>query len=490
MPRIPGIDDGSEVYFGFTKHLPDFRSQERAVDPAAVSAIIGFDTADLDSPPDSPAILVRRARKHGGGELVPAFETAASLPLWMPPELHADAWKQAGRLAAADAIERPEAADALQSLAKGALRYARKYARRAKSVVHPCTTAEVIEATADVIDAAKEEAVASGEYEQAAELRQQYVAKRNVPVRRWRDARGMVHAPKPPKATCVEQDPGPRGGRIWDCGGGAKSKENGQGTDKAKKEPSESPKPENKATPSRGPEPEIDKAAKLTIAQANNLIQKTRENPTKEKVAALAVMLARLPKEQLRLLKRQQGVRADDNTKTGLANKIAKAATIRLTQREHWMQEARKVGVRPEDMLLASRDIREAYNHTTDTVNKMVTEARETYAKQFGKLITRRMKAFDGGDHNQIRGFDVLARQMAERYPELLGAHGYSAEGGVDPNSEEAAQKLFGFFAAGKLPRMTFGESQKQAIDFIKSGNRKPAEEATPFQRQGEAVHA
>jgi hypothetical protein len=462
MATLPGIE--GEFYFGFSREIPSWRGTERQQDPAVVSSIIGFPTADLDKPADSPAILVRRARKHSGPhDLIPAFETAAALPDWMPPQLHADAWQQAHRIAAGAALEQPAEAESLQTLARGALKFARKFMRRRG--VHQSTP---------------ENEVLAEPFQEV----QEAPLPVQKPIRRWKDSRGFVHSPKAPKETCKEQSPGPRGGRIWDCGGAKDGK--------SEKPPQEKPQatPEAETPPSQEETSPAAPKSSPTVESASKLIQHVRGNPTAEKVAALASMLATMKKEDLRQLKRLQGVRADDNTKIGLAKKIAKAATVRLTQRAYWEQEARKVGVRPEDMLLAAKDMRETYGRTADMVNKLVVEARESYAKQFGKLITRRMKAFDGGDYDQIPGFDVLARQMAGQYPELLGAHGYTSEGGADENASEAAQKLFTLFAAGRQSRMSFGESQRQALDVIKSGQRKPVEEAMPFQKRGEVVHA
>jgi len=103
-------------------------------------------------------------------------------------------------------------------------------------------------------------------------------------------------------------------------------------------------------------------------------------------------------------------------------------------------------------------------------VGKMLADARQTAAK-VGVNIHHKNRQFDGGDHNGIAGFDTLARTMSERYPHLLGAHGYSGATGYDENADEASERLFDYLAAGNPEPMAEDDAYEQALDQLHAMN-------------------
>jgi hypothetical protein len=126
LPGVPG-----EVWFGFSNKIPTGLSERPS--PEMISKLIGFPTKELDQPQAAPAgVLVRCARKYGP-EVFEAVDTAARLAADVPAALRAQAWTQAHRIAAAEAIEGdPAQADNLRTLSRHCLRYARRYDRKAK----------------------------------------------------------------------------------------------------------------------------------------------------------------------------------------------------------------------------------------------------------------------------------------------------------------------------------------------------------------------
>lgn len=304
------------IYFGFARTpIPDWRTVDAAPpSPEVVSAIVGFPIADLDHPADTPSILVRRARKIATPfDLAASFESAAGMPDYLPPELVAQAWRQAHQIAAGAAIEHPEEAPALQRLARGALRYARKYQRQSK------------EPAALPADPPLAPLEANGHTN-------------GKPIRRWRDARGIYSQPDPPHAGCKQLPNGPKGGHRWDCGdaGGGGAPE--------------------EATPQM-PTGDLE-----LIAQAQQMIAMIREAATVKGVATLGAFLGQMSPEDLAGLQQAAQVQADVGSAA-----VLNAATKRLQQRDVWVGKSVEAGVNPEQVIVLAHDLRTAYNVATNT---------------------------------------------------------------------------------------------------------------------------
>src|SRR5579859_2024837 len=169
-----------------------------------------------------------------------------------------------------------------------------------------------------------------------------------MPVRRWRDSRGLVHSPNPPSPDCQLAGVGPKGGRMWACGG-------------AEEEQADTDTPPEAVTSQQRAEDEsaVDRVLKL--------IEACRQQPTADMVAKVAVALSELSPEELEKVKQVVGVE-----KTPEAAKVAKAAAVRLAQREHWVAEAGRLGADPKHMLVLAKELRVAHNQLTQTVSRLL----------------------------------------------------------------------------------------------------------------------
>ncbi len=127
MPTLPGMD--SDAYFGFTDALPEWRAAQLKPLPATQVASLLGKPLRRKRVPESPALLVKHARRLKAPELEASFELAAGLPEYMPDEMRADAWRQAARIAAGEAMETDEAERQREfdALARRAIRYAKRF---------------------------------------------------------------------------------------------------------------------------------------------------------------------------------------------------------------------------------------------------------------------------------------------------------------------------------------------------------------------------
>jgi hypothetical protein len=255
------------------------------------------------------------------------------MPDYIPAEMRAQAWRLAHQMAAGAAIEHPESAAPLQRLAKGALRYARKYA---KSQVTRETTKGLIPEEVSGIGAAAEVS------EPPSEPPTGTTGTTDKPIRRWRDSRGYVHSPNPPGPECRELPPGPKGGRIWDCGGDVETPE--RNGDAAQED----------VASQQGEAVDGD-----TVAAALHAIEVVRANPTPEGVSELAKLLSTLSGEDMAAVRDQA---ANDTPEAAI---VAKAARTRLTQREHWLGLAANAKVDAEKALLMAKDMRSEFHAAT-----------------------------------------------------------------------------------------------------------------------------
>jgi hypothetical protein len=232
------------------------------------------------------------------------------------------------------------------------------------------------------------------------------------------------------------------------------------------------------------------KVARPSVDDVRDHIERVRSaGATPKDMAKLAASLSTLTVRQLTELKKSLGLRAGGR-KSELARKVAEQATARLTVREHYVREARKEGYRVADLRAAARDVRQQTGAYVDSARAMLKDARATYAGlNPGKALTRAHRAFKGGDHSDIAGFDTLARTMAGRHPELLGAHGYEhSGGGYDVHAHEAEQRLYDFLYAGPPKRPPPAEVYGHALDALRnagpgprSRGRRTTDEEVPF---------
>lgn len=207
--------------------------------------------------------------------------------------------------------------------------------------------------------------------------------------------------------------------------------------------------------------------ARPTADEVRSHIERVRGAPTAAGVAGLAAALSRMTVSQLQAVKKELGLWAG-GAKPELARKIAEQATRRLTEREHWAREARKAGVRPADLHATMRDVHRLGRDYVGSVASLVRDARRLYAADNpGKVLTRSHRAFRGGDMHQIAGFDTMSRTLAGRYPELLGAHGYDHSDAYDPDSGEAASRLYDFLNAGTPAPPARADSYRQALEYL-----------------------
>lgn len=150
----------------------------------------------------------------------------------------------------------------------------------------------------------------------------------------------------------------------------------------------------------------------------------------------------------------------------------------------YWDREARREGFRAVDMRRYAREIRKVYNDTADLINDVIKDAREKYKHLTGKPLTRNMPAFQSGDYNEIKYFDGIARDLAGRYPEILGDHGYHGDRAYNPNEMDAMQRLYDLLAAGPQQRMRMADSYRAAIERMiaeRSNQRPGSNDEVPF---------
>jgi hypothetical protein len=243
-------------------------------------------------------------------------------------------------------------------------------------------------------------------------------------------------------------------------------------------------------SPSRGGGGAGAEVSRPSVDDVRDRIERVRSaGATSKNMAKLVTSLSTLTVRQLTELKKSLGLRAGGR-KSELARKVAEQATARLTVREHHVREARKEGYSVADLRAAARDVRQQTGAYVDSVRAMLKDTRATYAGlNPGKALTRAHRAFKGGDHSDIAGFDVLARTMAGRHPELLGAHGYEhSGGGYDVHAHEAEQRLYDFLYAGPPKRPPPAEVYGHALDALRnagpgprSRGRRTTDEEVPF---------
>jgi hypothetical protein len=202
------------------------------------------------------------------------------------------------------------------------------------------------------------------------------------------------------------------------------------------------------------------------------------DGPTADSVKAIADVLHGMRKEDIKTVKKDLGLWAGGD-KRALAHKVAQQATARINERQSWAREARKAGVRPADLFSANTAVRRSQAEYIHDVRDMLEQTRRLYASEHGSRLTRGHKAFRGGDPASIPGFDRIAQTMADRYPALLGAHGYEG----DNETDLAARRLYDFLLAGSPKMPPAKDTLAQAFEYVASsgGSRRRVEDDEPI---------
>ena len=232
-------------------------------------------------------------------------------------------------------------------------------------------------------------------------------------------------------------------------------------------------------TPPTAPPAKSGTSGKLSVEDAESLVQSARDNPTADTVVALGRQLATMTVAQLESLKRKLGVRAGGK-KSDMAAKIAAEATKRLTQTQEFRRQARSERLDWDDVRHTAYAVRDLHNDEAERLNSVIREARAMFKERMGKTLSRSHPAFDGGDWTGLPGWDTIARTLADRYPEVLGVHGYSNFEGYDPDQDQAAERLYELFAGGIQPRMRRKEAFEESLAYL--GDKRKRELAeVPF---------
>lgn len=135
--------------------------------------------------------------------------------------------------------------------------------------------------------------------------------------------------------------------------------------------------------------------------------------------------------------------------------------------RDQWEKEAEEAGVDPEHMHQLARDIKDHDREHNKDIAKLIRDAREK-GKANGVNLGQNNEAFETGDHTQIEGFDLLARDLAGDYPHILGAHGYDTDADYDADATDASEKLFSLLQQGLPENMSDDDAYREAINHLR----------------------
>lgn len=223
--------------------------------------------------------------------------------------------------------------------------------------------------------------------------------------------------------------------------------------------------------------------AKPLIDEARRLYSNP-EKVTIDEVRAFAVkILETTGRDALYTLAVATGI------KTGTAKAIAERVTEGLTSEPldlpevdqtkdlQLQRKARDMGATPreaKEITSYARMLRDEGNRAIDYRNNAIRYAFQALASHNqGEPVTRAHKAFNGGDYNEINGFDVVAREVNSHYPGVFGTD--SKEGSV--SNDYDMEKLFSMMSDGIQPRLTLLDTFQEAFSQFEAT---PKQE-TPF---------
>ena len=154
-----------------------------------------------------------------------------------------------------------------------------------------------------------------------------------------------------------------------------------------------------------------------------------------------------------------------------------------------WAKKARKEGVDKESLHQVAKEIKQHHDAHAEDVKSLLQDARSS------KVAIHHKQLSETGDHTKIAGFDILARELAGRYPHILGAHGYGHVEGNDIDSEEASEKLMELLRAGNPDKMSDDDAYREAFDYLMEEKNKelPKEdglEDVPFSMNGGKIQS
>ena len=201
-------------------------------------------------------------------------------------------------------------------------------------------------------------------------------------------------------------------------------------------------------------------ASDATVATAHDHVERLLGSPaaaTHEDIAKAVNKLLLLTKPEIAALKKKYGLVAG-GAKEAAARKIAEAAAKVVGIRQRFDREARKAGVSPAELHEHAGRSRAIASGYAKDVRRMLAGARHLYRElNDGKQLSRNHKAFRDGDYTQLDKFDLVARTIAGRYPEMLG----------DPDDDGARQRLYDFLAAGSPPLPSREDTYRESLDSL-----------------------
>ncbi len=213
----------------------------------------------------------------------------------------------------------------------------------------------------------------------------------------------------------------------------------------------------------------------LSVADLHDKITSVRNAPTAEAVAEIASHIRQLSPSDVKSLQKKLGVKVG-GAKSKIADRLAKLATERVSQREQHVREARKKGIHPADLHAQARANREVHETHREQVAYALKLAQDNYAHHNnGSKLSHNLSQFRSGkqDYNELPSWDVVTRTVKNDNPSLF--HG---------DDIDAMEQLFNMVAEGPPKRMSLDEAYEKAIEELEGGATPPTDdESVPFAR-------
>jgi SPP1 gp7 family putative phage head morphogenesis protein len=205
-----------------------------------------------------------------------------------------------------------------------------------------------------------------------------------------------------------------------------------------------------------------DKAKAAAVSRVGSIVRDPASAGPKD-LARLASDLSKLTAAEIQQVKKAFGLRAS-GVKADLIEKVKAEAAKVVKERQQWTRRARAAGVEPKALFQTARQMHDLAGEYQEQVRRMLEDARKSYRSLTGKQLTRSHKAFRGGDYTDLEQFETVARSLSDRYPELLGAHGYQSG---DNDSTAAAEALYDRLYAGTPAKPKRSQSYAEALEYL-----------------------
>lgn len=166
-------------------------------------------------------------------------------------------------------------------------------------------------------------------------------------------------------------------------------------------------------------------------------------------------------------------------------------------ERAKFSKQAKAEGIEPKHLHQLAGEMLAHDKEYADSINHMLKRARALTKKDprtFGS-VSNLAHAFQGGDVTSIRGFDLLASQMAHEYADLFAglhegqeqSHRAIAENTGPGNHIE---RLYELLQGGSREPMSDADAYEQAMDVLREHQAQTnvlhaEEEPVPFQQHG-----